>query len=316
MNLPLELPTRSALSAVSKQTQDLFRQLEGKFNDNIMREILLASCGLKVARTCMSDDDLRAFLPVVEQSNLKIALSSEKYLHRKDIGKGGWSNSLEGAVPPDHPGGLFNVYIATDEYLADLGLKAEERSYQDEFGLLLGIPECCRDAYVRAHPVARVKQNDLIPIVLDNTTGPTPYNSWNNYVSQYFGRTLLSFFPCSFNCPLAAEFAQKSFTLLQQFSRSWAMEFIKLQRTNILYTEYLGLHLFRSSFYSEGWMNYDPALIESTEVTEISECLGAGDRLKVLDRHGIEVYDGKRFVNRLQDEDISLCLFVGKAMRA
>src|SRR5258707_405977 len=148
MNLPLETPRGRVDGCVSKETQGLFCKLRNRFNDNMMREVILASCGLKVARTCMSDDDLLTFLPVAEQNNLKVVLSPEKYIHRKDIGKGGWSNSLERAVPTDHEAGLFNVYIATDKYLADLGLKTEEDNYENEFGLLLGIHECCRNAYL------------------------------------------------------------------------------------------------------------------------------------------------------------------------
>ena len=311
MNLPLETPTGRVDPWVSKETRDLFCKLRDRFNDNMMREVVLASCGLKVARTCMSDDDLLTFLPVAEQNNLKVALSPEKYMHRRDIGKGGWSNSLECAVPTDHEAGLFNVYIATDKYMADLGLKTEAHNYEDEFGLLLGIPECCRNAYMEGHELARLKQNDLVPIVLDNTTGHPPYNFWNNYVAQYFGRALLSFFPCSFNCTFSADLAQRSFSVLQQCSESWADHFINSQQTNILYTEYLGVHQFPGSFYGEGWLKYDPWLIESTETTEVSQCLTDGDRLKVLDRHGVEIYNGNLLLTRLQDEDVSVCIFVG-----
>ncbi|HEV7398239.1 MAG TPA: hypothetical protein VGN86_17130 [Pyrinomonadaceae bacterium] len=311
MNLPLETPTGRVDGCVSKETQGLFFELRDRFNDNMMREVILAACGLKVARTCMSDNDLLTFLPVAKRNNLQVVLSPEKYIHRRDIGKGGWSNSLEGTVPTDHEAGLFNVYIATDKYLADLGLKTEEDNYEDEFGLLLGIPECCRNAYLEGHELARLKQNDLVPIVLDNTIGPPPYNFWNNYVAQYFGRALLSFFPCSFNCAFAADLARMSFSVLQQCSRSWADRFISSQKTNILYTEYLGVHEFPGSCYMDGWMKYDRRLITSTENTQISQYLMSGNKLKVLGKHGVEIYNGDCVVKRLEDEDVSVCLFVG-----
>src|ERR1051326_2771690 len=235
MNFPVKCTIHSLDLVVGSETKDLFEALKDKFNDNMLREVILASCGLKIARTCLSKDDLGAFLPVAERNNLKVIVSSEKYLHRKDIGKGGWSNSLERVVPADYDGGLFNVYVGTEEYLAALGLRTEEQNCEDEFGLLLGIPYCCRQAYMQNHHLARLKQNDLIPFVLDNTVGPPPFNFWNNYIAQYFGRALLSFFPCSFNCTLAAYLAQTSFSILRQCSESWANQFITSQQMNILY---------------------------------------------------------------------------------
>ena len=308
MNLPVKGTSRPD-QFVGSETKDLFRGLKDKFNDNMLREMILASCGLKVARTCLSDDDLMTFLPIAERTNLRVTVSAEKYLHRKDIGKGGWSNSLDRVVPADYEGGLFNVYVATEKHLASLGLQTEEQNCEDEFGLLLGIPHCCRQAYMQNHELARRKQNDLIPFVLNNTIGPPPYNFWNNYIAQYFGRALLSFFPCSFNCTLAAELAQTSFSILRQCSESWADQFITSQQMNILYTEYLGLHQFPGSIYMDGWLKYED--VESTENTEVSEYLRAGDRLKVLDRHGVEIYNGNQLVRCLKNEDVSVCIFVG-----
>jgi hypothetical protein len=311
MNLLVKCTTSGLDLFVGSETKDLFWGLKDKFNDNMLREVILASCGLKVARTCLSDDDLVTFLGVAERNKLRVIASPEKYLHRKDIGKGGWSNSLERVVPADYEGGLFNVYVATEKHLAALGLDTEEQNCEDEFGLLLGIPHCCRRAYMQNRQLARLKQNDLIPFVLDNTIGPPPYNFWNNYIAQYFGRALLSFFPCSFNCTLAADLAQTSFSILRQCSESWANDFITSQQMNILYTEYLGVHQFPGSIYADGWVKYEPTDVESTESTGVSEYLRAGDRLKVLDRHGVEIYDGNQLVRRLKNEDFSVCLFVG-----
>lgn len=307
---PKKLLYRDA-SVVCDYTRNLFRALKGRFNDNILREILLASVGLKASRTCMSASEIEMFLPIAQQNRLKVVLSKEKYIHRPDIGKGGWSNTVERAVHSTHPDGLFNVYIASDALLAEMSIRCEEQSNQDEFGLLLGIPDCCRQAYIRANPVARLKQNDFVPLVLDNTTGSAPYNFWNNYVSQYFGRSLLSFFPCSFNCPYAAQFAQDTFAILRQCSNAWAMRFVKFQQSNILYTEYFGLHLLQGSSYQDGWIRYDSSGVRSTERTEISTILASGTRIRVIDKHNAEIYDGQGLVSSIGGEDTSLCLFAG-----
>lgn len=306
------LPDRSgkgATAQISQYSHRIFSDLFGKFNDNILREIVLASAGVKASRTCMDSADLEIFLPTAERNNLKVVISQDKYVHRKDIGKGGWSNSVERVVARGSTEGLFNVYIASDARLAEVGLSAEELSNEETFGLLLGVPACCVEAYLRFHPVAQLKQNDFVPLVLESTNGPPPYSYWNNFVSQYFGRSLLSFFPCSFNCPHAAHFAKETFFLIRQCSSAWAEGFVRSQQTNILYTEYLGLHLLTESHYKDGWITYDARLVQSTEATEITERLRRGDKLRVLGKREVEIYDGKRLICKIGGEDVSLCVF-------
>lgn len=302
--LPIE-----QVAAIPRETLILFHELSGEFNDNILREILLASIGVKVSRTCMSIAELETFVPTAQDNNLKVVISAEKYIHRQDIGKGGWSNSLERSVSIDHPDGLFNVYIASDKQLAEKSLKLEEFSEQDDFGSLLGIPRCCRDAYLRSQPIAKLKQNDFVPLVLENTKEQPPYNFWNNYVAQYFGRALLSFFPCSFNCPEAAKLAQTTFNLLRQCSESWAYGFIKLQKTNILYTEYDGLHLFQEPIRINKLTPYDKSKVQSTEYSEIREKIKVGNQIKVLGKRCIEIYNNRKLISRIEGEDVSMCIF-------
>jgi hypothetical protein len=294
---------------LSDETRRIFAALYGKFNDNILREIILASAGVKASRTCLDDTDLSFFLEVAEQTNLQVAVSAQKYVHRPDVGKGGWSNSLAAVMPADSPDGLFNVYIASDSQLSESGMSLEELSDENGFGALLSIPPCCIAAYVRFHPEAQKKQNDFVPIVLENSSDRVPYPFWNNYVSQYFGAALLSFFPCSFDCVEAAGFAQMTFTILQQCSEEWANSFIRIQQTNILYTEYLGLHMFPNAPYYSGWVRYAPQLVRSTEATRVGEQIARGNRLRVLGKHSVEIYNGDQFIDAIAGDDVSMCLF-------
>jgi hypothetical protein len=294
---------------LSNETCRIFEALWGKFNDNILREIVLASAGVKASRTCLSEADLSLLLEVAEQSNLQVVVSAQKYIHRHDVGKGGWSNSLAAAVPPDNPDGLFNVYMASDSQLAAKGMSLEELSDEGGFGSLLGVPACCITTYVRFHPEAKKKQNDFVPLVLENSSERLPYPFWNNYVSQYFGAALLSFFPCSFDCVEASRFAQTTFSILRRCSETWAEGFIKLQQSNILYTEYLGLHMFLNTQYRNGWIEYDPAGVKSTEMTGVAEWIAQGDHLRILGKRLVEIYRGDRLIHTICGEDVSMCVF-------
>ncbi len=288
--------------------KDLFNVLHRKFNDNIVREILLVASGVKDSRTCMSTEELIYFIPIAETHNIEVAISHNKYIHRPDIGKGGWSNSLEKTVSANHPTGLHNVYLSRSRKSAKEGLLAEENSDEETFGGLLGIPACCRNAYLKSHYLAKQKQNDFVPLVLLETDGGPPYNYWNNYVSQYFGRALLSFFPCSFNCPEAASFAEKSFQVLSEVSEGWAFQFVIDQQSNILYTEYDGLFRFNSTF-NNGWINYSPSEFVATTQGKLTDQMQQANRIKILHKNGVEIYANEQLIARHEHEDISMCIF-------
>jgi len=293
---------------MSRKSDNIYRRLRGKFNDNILREIVLASEGLKIARTCLTDPDLDELIAAALPNGLHVVASEEKYVHRLDEGKGGWSNSIAATVGSDDPNGLRNVYISLERWSGQDAMHYEESSRQHEFGRSLGIPECCIDAYMRGHPAAAAGQNDFVPIVLANTQESAPYDYWNNYVAQYFGRSLLSFFPCSFVCKEAAKVAQTTFAVLAEVDRRWAERFSKAHRSNILYTEYSGLHQFEEQ-YDNGWIAYDAKRCRSTEHTSLATLLREGDRLRVVSKNEVEIYKGTQLISELLGPDVAMCVF-------
>jgi hypothetical protein len=299
---------RDALSAQASLSPELYAQIRGQFNDNIVREILLAAAGVKVSRTCLSDAKLAYLHEVADQYGFCLATSSVRYILCPDTGKGGFCNDIARVAGLEEKSGWLNVYIASDASLAEAGKLLEEAGDDELFGLLLGIPPCCREAYARLQPVARAKQNDLVPLALDNTPDTMPYDPWLNYLANYFGRALLSFFPCSFRCQVASAAAKSTFEMLAECDEAWARSFLDLQRTNILYTEYQGLHLFRRPFV-DGSIHYGPDDFDSTEPTEVAELIRRGDRLDVRGKRQVDIYRGEELIGVLEGEDIGMCVF-------
>lgn len=294
--------TRACLSP------ELYVQIRGHFSDNITREVLLAAAGVKVSRTLLSDAKLEFLRAMAGQHGFRVLASHERYIRRPDEGKGGFSNRVRRLVGPEEASGLRRVYVASDPSLAEAGKLLEEAGDDQLFGMLLAIPPCCREAYARFAPVAKTKQWDLIPLVLDNTPGGMPYDPWLNYVANYFGRALLSFFPCSFQCPAARVVARNTYAMLAHCDLAWGRSFLDLQHTNILYTEYQGLHLFRRPLLS-GSIEYGPQDFDSTEPTHVTAIIGRGDRLEVRGQHQVDIYRGVERIGVLEGEDISLCVF-------
>ena len=285
-------------------SSELYAQMRGKFSDDLIREVLLAAAGVKISRTCLSDSKLEVLRAIAAQHGFKLLPSEERYSCPQDVGKGGASNR----IGPWDETGLRMVYIASSANVAAVGKLLEEAGDDDVFGTLLGIPACCREAYARFKPQALAKQNDFLTLLLDNTTGAMPYNPWLNYLSQYFGRTLISFFPCSFRCPAAAMVARTTFGMLAECDRAWAQSFLDLQQTNILYTEYEGLHLFRRPFV-DGSIQYGPNDFDATEPTSVSDLLQRGDRLDIRGKQCVHIYRGSHRIGVLEGQDVGMCVF-------
>lgn len=147
-----------------------------------------------------------------------------------------------------------------------------------------------------------------MPYVLENTCGTIPYDWRLNYPAQYFGCSLLSFFPCSFRCPAAAAVADRTLSMMTHCDAAWARTFVDLQQTNVLYTENNGLHLFRAPLCN-GLIAYAPGDLQSSEATELADLLQQGDRLQVSGKHAVQVYRGSTKLGELAGEDACVCAF-------
>jgi len=286
---------------------ELYRQIRGRLSDTNVKELLLAAAGVKVSRLSVSDAGLQFLRCLADQHGFFLLASEQRYLPLPDVGKG-FCNAFERVTDPDKTGALRNVYIASDKSLVESAKLLEEAVDDELFGALLGIPHCCRDAYERFLPIAGTKQLDLVPLVLENTPGPVSYDSWLNYPAVYFGRSLLSFFPCTFRCTAAGAVARRTYRMLAECDEAWAVSFLDLQRSNILYTEYQGVHLFRQPLIN-GWIRYGPDDFISTEPTELAALIRRGDRLEVCGKRLANIYSGAERIAILQGEDIGVCVF-------
>ncbi len=176
----------NAWDCATRLSRDLYLELSGQFDDNLIREILLAAADVKISRTSLTDAKIGQLQVAAERHGFQIATSKDQWILRADQGKGGWANRAERLAEPGEACGVRNVYIASDTTLAETGKMLDEAGEDDLFGALLGIPACCREAFERAKQLAAEKQYDFVPFVLQNTRGSMPYDWRLNYTAQYF----------------------------------------------------------------------------------------------------------------------------------
>lgn len=96
--------------------------------------------------------------------------------------------------------------------------------------------------------------------------------------------------------------------MLTQCDATWSGRFVELQQTNVLYTEFSGVHLFRARLCN-GLITYQPGDIKSSETTELSNLLQKGDRLEIRGKHAVHVYRGSTKIGEWTGEDACMCAF-------
>jgi hypothetical protein len=277
------------------------------------REILSAWAGHKVARIALTDAKIKNSINILSSIGLHIEVKKSKIFLKKDIGKGGWSNKfLEGEnLNPDL--GEWLLYVSNNQKKSYNSMKADENEDETSLGEDLGIPNCCIDFYDRNREKAFQKQNDFVPLVLENTKGDGPYNFWNNYVSQYFGYSLLSFFPCSFNCKNAANFAQNTYELLNAYLPFHAKKTIHFQKQNLIYTEYKGIHMYENSKFikSKKTINLSNTTFHSTlkpNALSLNNYLEAKD-IFIINKNSLKITYKDKSSKFFDSPNISNCIF-------
>jgi hypothetical protein len=128
-------------------------------------------------------------------------------------------------------------------------------------------------------------------------------------VSQYFGFSLLSHFPCSFNCKRSAELAKRYFRILQKYSKDWAENFKKYQKSAILFTENTGIFLIEKFNFKNNLLKYDNSQIESTLKNKIFSSLKEGNNIKIINKNHVMIREDNKVKEELNRENTGMCIF-------
>ena len=278
--------------------------------DIVMKEIILTYENVKPAsRISIPDNLFPNFKSFCTKYGLFIVKGEYKIVGRRDIGKGGWSNKIKKKVSIKSKQGIPHYYISKCKKNAENAKIAESKSDNKRFGKKLGFPGCDQKFFEINYKEANSKQCDFSLLTLRNTEGDYPYNAYNNYVAQYFGFSLLSHFPHSFNCEKSAEIAKKYYQILSKYSKSWADKFLQVQRSAILFTEYKGIFLIRKFKYKGRTLSYDPLSLESTLENKIYVSLSKGNNIQIIDKNHFIIQRDNKGLKELKGENYGLMIF-------
>jgi len=276
------------------------------------KEALLAILGYKTSRLGVQSCAYEKIILLFNEFNVKYVVGNFRYTYNSDIGKGGWSNKFRSEIPINDTNAIgdYLFYIADNTNKAKIARDNEESEKEAAFGEDLGIPSCCAQFYVDNADRAMKKQNDFVTLVLENTFSDPPYNYWNNYVSQYFGYSLLSFFPCSFDCKKSISISKKIYNILLNIYPEFAKQFLYYHKQNILYTEYRGIYLFENTQCKNDMINYSNSKIHSSiKNSSIYKSIIKSDKLAVYNKNHCAFLNKSRVLREIKGENIGLCLF-------
>jgi hypothetical protein len=287
----------------------LFHELRAlEFGPIVTKEILCAAAGLKVTRVSATDADVAKLERLLPAQGIELMVSKTKYGIAQDAGKGGWSNRFTDVVVPDAPEGYWKLYIAVDPTLMFRAREHDADGADNFLGESLGIPDCCRTFFDAFAKQAFEKQGDLVPFTFLNTAGGYPFNFWNNSACQYFGYSLLSFSPCSFHCPHAAEVASKTYAFLRQVDADFAERFVEQHRRSILYTEYDGVFSLIDAEYDTGVLSYRVANATCAEGA-VAKAIDEGDCIVSRGPYAFTIQAGATVLKECKGIDFALCIF-------
>lgn len=275
------------------------------------REILSVWSGMKVSRIAVKPDRLTQTLSCLNQLNLQFNVMPDLVFVKRDIGKGGWSNKYDERPNLPASNGDHAIYVAKTQNSLIRAVNADIHGEEGEFGVNLGIPSCCVDFYLTHQEIAYKKQNDFVPLVAANTKNLHSFNFWNNYVSQYFGYSFLSFFPCSFDCAHSARMAQNTYDLMYSILPDEADTILHFQKQPILYTEYRGVYLFEGAKFEEEKTAIKNCIIHATlnQRSKTHQFISNTREIEVVARGKLKFTSNKNENQLVTNKDWTMCTF-------
>jgi hypothetical protein len=267
-----------------QELQKIFRSLIKSL------EILyVIECIKPCARILVDEKESENVKNFLHEKGLKCSVSEFKLI-KDSLHSENYSDFSIKARKEDTRRGSFVFYVSKDESCNEAKKLEEERNHF-VLGKTLGYPECCCDFFAKNFDS---KNTDLTLKALENSEG-FEFSLFNNICARHFDVSLLSHFPCSFNCTLSEKMAQKNLGAIKSHSPQVALLFESMLKSAVVYTLNEGVFLLRKVENNEGEILY--ADVISTSRSKLFYLLSSSRKMKVLGKNKFfaadELVEGK-----------------------
>ena len=213
------------------------------------------------SRIIVSEEKIPETRNILENLGLKISISDFKIKKESDYLRG---YSDKGFILDKNSSekGNFFVYISKSHEFAEKAKILEEKNDHISLGKILGYPDCCVKFFSDNFPEESKKKNDYVfPALKNSSVRKFPFE--NNIAIRHMDISLLSHFPCSFNCEKSAEIGKRNLNVIQKISPQVSEIFEKMLKCPVIYTEDEGIFILQNAKLSENKIGYGTFIASS-----------------------------------------------------
>lgn len=277
---------------------DILQQRLGSMTKAL--EILYVKDGIKPAARIIADEE-KADELIKCMDGLSIVKSDFKIKKEVDERRQYSDKGIRLPVSSKENGQVF-LYISKSKEKAELAKRLEEENKHTELGIALGYPKCCAEFFNKNFPIESKKQNDYTLSTLRNSQG-YKFPFYTNTAIRHLDLTLLSHFPCSFNCKNSIELAKKNLDAIEKHSRELGIIFHGMLKGAVVYTEKDGVFLLRNAQISKDEIVYNG--IFGSLNNKLYGLLKKSEKIQVVSKNHIRLEK-----NELEGDDVGFMLFI------
>jgi len=280
----------------------MLAQLQDRFGSKIKAlEIFSVMHGIKPAARIMVDQAELGETQKWCKENSIAAIASDFKVRKQDAWKQDAPSKYPAAysdkgakIPKDsREEGYFFLYLAKEQGKAEEAKLLEQDGKHKELGILLGYPECCSAFFEKHFPGQSRHSNDFTLLSLGNSSGfQFPWQM--NICARHFDISLLSHFPCSFQCAPSLEIAKRNCSLLSEHDINLAMQFESDMKAAVIYTDTQGVVLLKNPNFEGSRLIYGG--IKATQDNQLSNFLRSAESI-TIETKGRIVINGLKFTN-------------------
>ncbi|HLC95846.1 MAG TPA: hypothetical protein VJH97_00810 [Candidatus Nanoarchaeia archaeon] len=259
----------------------MLNELQEHFNSMLKcLDVLYVLEGIKPAARILVEEDEKVY---IEEYLSSIGLQHQYADFKvKKLDEGQYSDKGE-RLPGDQPGKSV-MYIAKESLHAEKAKAYEQQEEHIKLGLALGYPRCCCEFFAKQAGMQEKRFNDYtLPGLAASRGFIFPF--YLNYAARHFDISLLSHFPCSFNCPESMKIAKTNLEVIEKRSPEYAAIIRGMLKGAVIYTENYGVFLLRNAKMLNNKFHYDTVM--GTQNNKFAEVLRSNNEIQAVDKNHI-----------------------------
>jgi hypothetical protein len=280
------------IKGLKKCSRILFNELKVDTNKerNTKKEIQL---------TESKNNELLLFL---EENSIYYDFSDFKIITHIDKVRNYTDKGIKVPLTDKRSGQRF-MYISKDKDLLKKAKQFEQENKNYELGRLLGYPQCCCKFFEKNIKEASKGTNDYSIFSLKESEGSN--FSWlNNNLLRVFDISLLSHFPCTFDCKESKKIAEENFKAISEEDNKLSKKIKNTLSSLVIYSEGVGVYSITES-KADSKNNksflYSPESIFSSSKGKFYDVLSSKNKITRIKKNNflidnVEINDDKTFL--------------------